>query len=983
MDTADNDRPALLDAAFAQAPVGMAILAAAAPFHVRYANTLFGGVAHIRDPGMVGVPFLELVPRSTDAALRLALSRVAESGGTETVLESILMPGRAPRRVEFTLTRLDDRDERGLLVLARDVSEREERRKRLEDESARLLAIGTVSQPGTTLDTAELAARGCAAASLVCDGPSALYLAADDGAIVRAATHRFDPDLSSALPGVLRADTLPTIRHAIVDGKRLSISYAMTLDANERALFRTARASWLIVTPVRGRRDLLGALVSVCRRPRLGPVEDLQALDAIAGQTALGIENLRFLVASEWERRRLDLILEQVPDAVWTVDVLGAVQTNSTGRRLLELGPTDPLPSLRELRERIVARDDDGHPTGVGDFGLGDALAGREVHATVCTVTSAEDGDRWLLCSASPLRDEKGWLIGAVSAARDVTPTRRANERLRLVASASATLAASLDYQATLADVARLVVRSLADWCVVDLVERGDVVRLPVAHAGGGCADAAQALERLPPGPQARAQIEADDGRTRLTTFASSALVRLAGDERGAGLATVFGPTATCLTVPLRTRQRTLGLMHFIVAESGRPFEDGERLVAEDIAYRAALAVDNGRLYQEAREADRRKDEFLAVLSHELRTPLAPLMTWVELLRRAPDPARTRHAADVIERNVRMQRALINELLDLAAITRGKVWLDVKPVNVADALRAAVDTLGEAAREKGVQLECTVCDPDLPVEGDVTRLEQVFWNLLSNAIKFTPSTGVVTASAERDGSWVVVRIADTGIGIAPGFLPQVFEMFKQHEEGARRSHGGLGIGLALAKRLTELHRGVIQATSPGLGHGAEFVVRIPRQSDATEPIVQMREPVEDPGRPLDGLSVLLVEDAPDTREAMHVMFEQLGARVSDAEHGAVAFEQLAGSTPDVVLCDLRMPVMDGYELIRHLRNDPRHATLAVVAVSGFASEDSYRRAREAGFDAYVSKPFEYETLVAVVQQAIAERRSATPERASR
>src|SRR5262249_30322474 len=203
-----------------------------------------------------------------------------------------------------------------------------------------------------------------------------------------------------------------------------------------------------------------------------------------------------------------------------------------------------------------------------------------------------------------------------------------------------------------------------------------------------------------------------------------------------------------------------------------------------------------------------------------------PLMTWVELLRRAPDPARTRHAAEVIERNVRVQRALINELLDLAAITRGKVWLDVKLVNVADALRAAAETLAETAREKGVRLDCTVRDDDLPVEGDPTRLEQIFWNLLSNAIKFTPPAGVVTAIAERDGAWVVVRIADTGIGITPAFLPQVFEMFKQHEEGARRSHGGLGIGHELAQRLAELHPGVLPATSPGLGRGAEFVVRI-------------------------------------------------------------------------------------------------------------------------------------------------------------
>jgi signal transduction histidine kinase/ActR/RegA family two-component response regulator len=973
----------LLAAAFAHAPVGMAILEPVAPFHVRYANALFTRVTRTRGPRADGVPFLELLPPSTNASLRLPLARVAESGGTEGVLETDVTRGQTLRHVEFTLTRLDDPDERGVLILARDVSEREEGRRHLEHECDRLRAVGGVNRQAGVLAETELTARAAVAASLVCEGPAAVYLLADDGAIIRAATHRFDPKLSSALPTVLPPDTLSPIREGIVAGKRVSASYAMTLRPLERALFRLARASWLMVTPVRGRRAVLGALVSIWRRPHLGPPEDLQAIDAIAAQIALGIDNARFFAASEGERRRLDLILEQIPDTVWIVDVLGGVQTNSTGRELLELGHADPLPSLRELRARVVARDDAGQPTGAGDFGLGDALAGREVLGTICTLAHTDGIDRWLLCSASPLRDERGQLIGAVGATSDMTSTRRANERLRLLASASAILAASLDYQKTLADVARLAVPTLADWCVVDVVDGGNVLRLPVAHADDRRAAVAEVLQGLAPGPQARAQIEAEDGRTRVTTLESSALVALVGDERCADVMAAFGPTAAFLTVPLRTRQRTLGMMHFIMAESGRRFEDGDRGTAEDIAYRAALAVDNGRLYQEAREADRRKDEFLAVLSHELRTPLAPLMTWVELLRRAPDPARTRHAAEVIERNVRVQRALINELLDLATITRGKVWLDVKPVNVADVLRAAAETLADSAREKNVRLECHVRDDDLPVEGDPTRLEQIFWNLLSNAIKFTPPAGVVTATAQRDSDWVVVRIADTGIGITPAFLPQVFEMFKQQEEGARRSHGGLGIGLALAKRLTELHRGVIQATSPGLGRGAEFVVRIPLHGDASEPILQTPRTVDDNGRPLDGLTVLVVEDAADTREAMHVMFEQLGARVTEAEHGGVAFERLEGALPDVVLCDLRMPVMDGYELIRHLRSDPRHATLPVVAVSGFASEDSFRKARQAGFDAYVSKPFEYEALVAAVQQAIAERRSAASERASR
>ena len=972
MESSSRDRPGLLDAAFARAGVGTAVLEPTVPFRVLFASPVFAAVTRTRAAAVAGVPLSELIPRAADAGLDLALGRLAEGGGTETLLYSTLERGRPAHHVELTLTRVEDHGE--VLVVVRDVSDREEARRRLEQENTRLRAVPSVVSHAGVLDVAELTARSARSSSLVCDGPAAVYLVVNDGALVRAAAHRLDEELNAFVPQVAAPDGLPTVRQAVATGKRVIVSYAMLLDTEERTIMRKARASWLVVIPLGRHRDALGALVTLWRQPRPGSLEDIQALDAIAAQMVLGVEHVRLFAISERERRRVDLILEQIPDSVWIVDGLGAVSTNSAGRRLLEVGPDDPLPSLDALRDRVVMRDEEGRPTAAGDFGLRAALAGSEVHGAVCTLTRAGGSDRWLLCSAAPLRDESGEPFGAVSAASDVTPTRRASERLRVLAAASATLAASLDYRRTLADVARLVVPSLADWCVVDLVEGGDVVRLPVAHADRARVRAADTLQQLPHAAHARADIEAWDGVTRVTPLVSSALVAFAGEEQSTAVGHVFGPSATCLTVPLRSRQETRGLMHFVMAESARRFEDGERLMAEDIAYRAAVAIDNGRLYQEARDADRRKDEFLAVLSHELRTPLAPLLTWVELLRRAPDPARTQHAADVIERNVRVQRALINELLDLAAITRGKVWLDLKPLNATDALRAAADTLAETAREKGVRLECVVRDPDLPVEGDTTRLEQVFWNLLSNAIKFTPPAGVVTATAERDADAIVVRIADTGIGIAPAFLPQVFEMFKQHEQGARRAHGGLGIGLALAKRLTELHRGVIHATSPGLGRGAEFIVRLPLYGDGSKPILDTPAAVEDTTRPLDGLSVLLVEDAPDTREAMHVMFEHLGARVVEAEHGGVAVERLAGVAPDVVLCDLRMPVMDGYELIRQLRSDPRHASLPVVAVSGFASEDSYRKARQAGFDAYVSKPFEYDTLVAAVQQAIAQRR---------
>ncbi|HZW90313.1 MAG TPA: ATP-binding protein, partial [Myxococcaceae bacterium] len=402
--------------------------------------------------------------------------------------------------------------------------------------------------------------------------------------------------------------------------------------------------------------------------------------------------------------------------------------------------------------------------------------------------------------------------------------------------------------------------------------------------------------------------------------------------------------------------------------------------VAGDLAYRAAMAIDSARLYQQAREADRRKDEFLAVLSHELRAPLAPLMTWVEVLRRAPDAAHVHHAAEVIERNVRVQRALINELLDLAAITRDKMALELHSLDLGGLLRGCAETLSGEARDKSIRFTIELPDEPLSIRGDPNRLHQVFANLISNALKFTPAGGVVSVTLRREGDVALARIRDTGEGIAPTFLPHVFEMFKQQEQGTRREHGGLGIGLALAKRLTELHMGTITATSEGPGRGTEFIVRLPLQDESADADTAAERGLEpsppEHERPLHDLSILLVEDADDMREAMQVMLEELGARVMGACNGEEALVRLRPGETDVVLCDLRMPQMDGYEFVSLVRKDPARAHVPIVAVSGFASPESYRQSQEAGFDGYVTKPFEYATLVASLQQVIASRQRA-------
>jgi signal transduction histidine kinase/ActR/RegA family two-component response regulator len=384
----------------------------------------------------------------------------------------------------------------------------------------------------------------------------------------------------------------------------------------------------------------------------------------------------------------------------------------------------------------------------------------------------------------------------------------------------------------------------------------------------------------------------------------------------------------------------------------------------------AAVATDITH-YRRVEESLRVIDEFLAMLSHELRTPLAPIMAWMQILKRAADPERVKAAIEVVERNVRLQTALIDDLLDLTAITRGKVDLEYTPQDFCTVVETAAETVRAKIAERGIVLVCELPDVPVVVEGDANRLQQVVWNLLTNAIKVSSDSAPVQVSLVTEGDAAVLRVRDGGTGIAPEFLPHVFDMFRQQERGARHSYGGLGIGLAIAKRVTELHRGTIEVRSDGVGHGAEFCVRLPLASST--PVNATASAAAFHSLPV--TTVLLVEDAPDTREAAHALLGEMGVRVIDAAEGAEALLKLEQHAIDLVLCDLRMPLMDGFELIRRIREDPRHRGLPVIAVSGFATGDDEQHTRDAGFDAYVRKPFVESTLAAAVDRVLRQRRA--------
>ena len=367
------------------------------------------------------------------------------------------------------------------------------------------------------------------------------------------------------------------------------------------------------------------------------------------------------------------------------------------------------------------------------------------------------------------------------------------------------------------------------------------------------------------------------------------------------------------------------------------------------------------------------KDEFLAMLSHELRTPLAPILGWASVLKNE-GTEKVRRAAEAIERNVQLQSRMVDDLLDMNRIARGKVKLDLEILELAPLIRAALETSAQDVEKKAIRLEIVQAGEPLSVEGDAGRLQQVFGNILSNAVKFTPTGGSIRVTLSREADSARVVVADSGAGIAPEFLPFVFDIFRQQEQGMRRGPEGLGIGLALVKQLTELHKGTVSVASAGAGRGTEVTVRLPL---ATQ-IPDLNGAASDGAQPrtlaLAGLSILLVEDSDDTRESLRALLQLLGAEVSVARDGREALDTMKrGTKPDVVLCDLLMPRMDGFEFIRELDCRRSRVHPPVIAVSGLASEASRRRTQQAGFCGHIKKPFDEAAVVAAVDAALSQR----------
>ncbi|WNG21513.1 ATP-binding protein [Cystobacter fuscus] len=376
---------------------------------------------------------------------------------------------------------------------------------------------------------------------------------------------------------------------------------------------------------------------------------------------------------------------------------------------------------------------------------------------------------------------------------------------------------------------------------------------------------------------------------------------------------------------------------------------------------------------QEAEEANRLKDEFLATVSHELRTPLTAMLGWVQVLRNGNLPPEKRERAlETVERNARAQGQLIEDLLDVSRIMSGKLKLDVGPVEVSDVVEQALESVRPAADAKGLRLQ-TALDSTGHVMGDAHRLQQVVWNLLSNAVKFTPKGGRVQVFVERRDSAVEITVADTGPGIAPEFLPHVFERFRQAEGPLTRRAGGLGLGLTIVKQLVEMHGGTVAAFSEGVGRGATFTVRLPlsvamRREATLPPSLQRAYPEISCPPELTGLRVLVVDDEHDTRELLRTLLEECHAQVSTAASVAEGLERLKQERPDVLISDIGMPGEDGFSLISRVRALPpkEGGRTPAVALTAYARVEDRTRVLLAGFHSHVPKPVEPVELLVVL-----------------
>lgn len=583
--------------------------------------------------------------------------------------------------------------------------------------------------------------------------------------------------------------------------------------------------------------------------------------------------------------------------------------------------------------------------------------------------------------------------VGVASATTEYVDWQQQQQRsrqadLEFLSEAAGVLGSSLDYRSTLSRLTRLLVPRLADFCVVEL----DGVALedtPLAHVDPGKVALMRELLRgfpQPDGLPSHAAVVRTGESLLVESPAAGSADQLGG----------LGKLAACswIVVPLKVQNQLFGTITLAWSDSGKHYTPTDLLLVEELARKAATAIDNARLYELSRRereraeaATRTKDEFVAMVSHELRTPLNVIIGWVRLLRSGNLPEKTRgQALEVVERNAKAQSQLVGDLLDISRVMTGKIRLDPAQVDLAVLVNLVLEDARFVVEAKRLQVQAEVPTDGAVMRGDAERLKQVVWNLLINAVKFTPKDGKIWVTLSRVDSDLQLSVRDSGTGIAADFLPHIFDTFRQSDSRSTRSHGGLGIGLSIAKHLIDLHGGSIEARSEGPGKGSEFIVRLPVSPliSATLGVAKVPAATSTPALPLArpevlaGLSVLILDDEEDARDLLRIVLESCDAKVLAAASVAEGLLLLQSEHVDLIVSDVGMPEQDGYDLIRAVRglSDPIKANLPTIALTAFARAEDRTRALLAGFNVHMSKPVELAELLVALSDLVTHARPA-------
>ena len=683
----------------------------------------------------------------------------------------------------------------------------------------------------------------------------------------------------------------------------------------------------------------------------------------------------RELRESEARFRR---IVETSQEGIWHIDADGrTVYANHRLAEMLGYGP-----------EELIGRDSFELVPEADRAGAGEAWQRRQrgdAERSERRLRHKDGHDVWLSASATPLMEE-GRFAGVFAMLTDVTETREGEEALRASEARKATQLAVTEVLARSDDLAEAVQRILEaacnglGWCCGALwrVDReANVLRCAQFWAGPGRAvgefESATRRAAVSPGVDLPGRVWTSQEGAWIAELEQDTNLPRKVVALAAGLRSGFA-------FPVMFGRETLGVLEFFsdlprapdpelmksflgVGSQVGQFMERMRIVRE----RQALLESEQAARREAEAANHAKDEFLATLSHELRTPLNAIVGWAHLLKTGQlDEGQTARAVEVIDRNAKAQSQIVADVLDVSRIVMGKLRLEVRPVELSTVVEEALETLRPAAAAKEIQLESALGSGSR-VSGDPDRLQQVVWNLVSNAIKFTPGGGRIRVDLRRVNGHAEVTVEDTGMGIRPDFLPHVFERFRQSDSSSTRAHGGLGLGLALVRHLVELHGGTVIAASRGEGKGATFTVALPLMvaPDAREEREAAEAP---PAVDLQGLKVLVVDDDGEARDLVATALRRAGAQVRTAANASEALADVGKHPPEVIVSDLEMPGVDGYQLIQRLRSlDPEHGgTIPAAALTAHARPDEVRRALDAGFQRHVSKPAAPEEIARAV-----------------